>query len=50
MHTNLATTADTDEEKVTLDLTEDTIDTQDMIQNVVEEHERNIEFFLVEDT
>ena len=44
----LATAADTNEKKVTLDLTEDSVDSEHMVKNVVEKHQGNIQFFLVE--
>jgi len=33
-----------------LDLTEYTINTKDVVKNIVEENERNIEFFFIEHT
>ena len=45
-----ATTTDTDQEEVTLYLPEYTIDTKNMIQHVVEEHQWNVQLFFIEDT
>ena len=48
--TYFATTADTDQEEVTLYLPEYTIDMKNMIQHVVEEHQWNVQLFFIEDT
>ena len=44
-----AITTDTNQEEVTLYLPEYTIDTKNMIQHVVEEHQWNVQLF-IEDT
>ena len=46
--TDLSGSTDTDQEEMTLDLTEDTIDTKDVVQDVVEQHQRHVELFFVD--
>ena len=45
----LAATTDTDQEEMALHLPEDTVDTQYVVQDVVEQHKGYIKFFFVED-
>ena len=42
-------TGNTDEQEMTLRLSEDPVDPKDVIENFVEENERHVELFFVED-
>jgi len=44
----LSGSADTDEQQMTLRLTEDTVNTQDVVENFVKQNKRNIQLLFVE--
>ena len=45
----LARTASSDEQQVALRLAEDAVDAEDVVEDLIEEHERHVQLLLVED-
>lgn len=48
VRTDLSTSANTDQEQMTLYLSEYSVDSEDMIENIVEQDQRDIQFLFVE--